>query len=156
MKKTTFFIVLILLLTFSAAIAAQYKVITREAPIRKDKKFFAPVVTRLPYGTTVQDQVRQGDWLRVSYKGKTGWIHISAVQAQTVQLSRSGKARETTGYEVALAGKGFTPEVEKSFRGQNPKLQYGLVDQIQAYKIDDAQLQAFIREGNLNEPGGAQ
>ena len=156
MKKITVFTILILLLALSAAMAAQYTVITREAPVRKENRFFAPLVTRLPYGATVQDQGRRGDWLRVGYNGKTGWIHVSAVQEQKFQLSGTGKARETTGYEVALAGKGFTPEVENAFRGKNPKLQYGLVDQVQAYKIDDTQLQAFILSGKLNEPGGVQ
>jgi hypothetical protein len=156
MKKLTFFIILAVLVTFSAAMAAQYTVITKEAPIRKDNRFFAPVVARLPYGTAVTDQARKGDWLRVTYQGKTGWIHVSAVQEQKIQLIRSGRAREAGDYEVALAGKGFTPEVENAFRGKNPTLQYGLVDQIQSYMIDDAQLQAFIEAGNLNEPGGVR
>ncbi len=156
MKKSTVLTILILLLTVSAAVAAQYTIITRDAAVRKDKRFFAPVVTRIPYGATIQDQGRQGDWLRVTYKGKTGWLHLGAVQEQKFQLARTGKAREATQEEVALAGKGFTPEVERSFRDKNPGLQYKAVDRIQSYKIDDATLQAFIQAGGLNEPGGAQ
>ena len=53
-----------------------------------------------------------------------------------------------------MTGKGFTPEVEKAFRDKNPKMRYDLVDQIQSIRIEDAQLQAFIRMGNLKEPGG--
>jgi hypothetical protein len=146
MKKITM-TVLILLLTLSAALAAQYRVITKEAMVRKDKRFFAPVVTRIPYGTAVEDQGREGDWLKV---------HIGAVQEQSFQLLRAGRARETTQEEVALAGKGFTPAVEKAFKNRNPGLKYGEVDKIQSYKISDSALQAFIQAGKLNEPGGAQ
>jgi uncharacterized protein YgiM (DUF1202 family) len=155
MKKITM-TVLILLLTLSAALAAQYRVITKEAMVRKDKRFFAPVVTRIPYGTAVEDQGREGDWLKVTYKGKRGWLHIGAVQEQSFQLLRAGRARETTQEEVALAGKGFTPAVEKAFKNRNPGLKYGEVDKIQSYKISDSALQAFIQAGKLNEPGGAQ
>jgi hypothetical protein len=156
MKKKVWIILLGLWMMSSGAMAATVKVITQEAMIRKDKRFFAAVVTRVSYGETIQELERQGDWLRVSYGGKKGWIHISAVQEQKFQLSSfsTEKATETSREEVALAGKGFTPEVEKAFRGQNPKMRYDLVDQIQSRRIEDAQLQAFIRAGNLKEPGG--
>ena len=54
-----------------------------------------------------------------------------------------------------MAGKGFTPEVEKAFREKNPRMRYDLVDRVQSYKVDEDRLQAFIRVGNLAEPGGA-
>jgi len=39
MKKASLFIILIILATFGVAVAAQYKVITKDAPVRKDKRF---------------------------------------------------------------------------------------------------------------------
>lgn len=157
MKRKVWIILLGVLMVASAALAATLKVVTQEAMIRKDKRFFAPVVARVAYGEVIQELERQGDWLRVSYRGKEGWIHISAVQEQKFQLSSlsTAKAQETTREEVALAGKGFTPEVEKAFRKKNAKMRYDLVDHVQAYKIPEPQLQAFILAGNLNEPGGA-
>jgi Bacterial SH3 domain len=156
MKKKGWVILLGLLIMTSGAMAETAKVITQEAIIRKDKRFFAPIVIRVPYGEAIEELGRQGDWLRVSYGGKQGWIHISAVQEQKFQLSSfsTEKASEASHEEVALAGKGFTPEVEKAFRDKNPKMRYDLVDQIQYVRIEDVQLQAFIRTGNLKEPGG--
>jgi len=156
MKKKGWVILLGLLIMTSGAMAETVKVITQEAIIRKDKRFFAPIVIRVPYGEAIEELARQGDWLRVSYGGKQGWIHISAVQEQKFQLSSfsTEKASEASQEEVALAGKGFTPEVEKAFRDKNPKMRYDLVDQIQYVRIEDAQLQAFMRTGNLKEPGG--
>ena len=153
-----FWIILVgALMLASVAVGATMKVITQEAMIRKDKRFFAPVVVRVPYGEMIQELEREGDWLRVSYQGKQGWLHISAVQEQKFSLSSLAgeRAQETTHEEVSLAGKGFTPEVENGFRSKNPKMRYDLVDQVQSYKVAEQQLQAFIRSGNLKEPGGA-
>lgn len=157
--KGKFWIILVgALLLASASMAATLKVITQEAMIRKDKRFFAPVVIRVPYGEMIQELKREGDWLQASYRGKQGWIHISAVQEQKFSLSSLAgeSAQETTREEVALAGKGFTPEVESAFRNKNPKMRYDLVDQVQSYKVAEQQVQAFIRSGNLKEPGGSQ
>ena len=56
---------------------------------------------------------------------------------------------------MALAGKGFTPEVEKAFRDKNPKMNYNLVDRVESYRVNDDELQSFIRSGKLIEPGAA-
>lgn len=156
MKKEGWILLLGLCFMTSVALAATVKVITQEAVIRKDKRFFAPVVTRVPYGSLIQESSREGDWLRVIYQGKEGWIHVSAVQEQKFQFSSlaGGKAQEASRDEVALAGKGFTPEVEKAFREKNPKMRYDLVNQVQSYKVDEQKIQAFLQAGNLKEPGG--
>jgi hypothetical protein len=154
MKKKCWVILLGLLVMSSMALAATLKVITEEAMIRKEKRFFAPVVARVPYGEMIEELERQGDWLRVNYRGQQGWIHISAVQEQKFRLTTGEKAQEPSREEVALAGKGFTPEVENSFRDKNPKMRFDLVDQVQSYKIEEKQLQTFLQTGFLREPGG--
>ena len=156
MKKWVCLLVLGVLLSAGIALAASYRVVTEEAAIRKDRKFFAPVVIKAPYGEVLQDQGRKGDWMRVTYRGKQGWVHVSAVKEQQVDWTsmRGGRAEEASRDEVALAGKGFTPEVEKSFRDQNPKMRYDLVSQVETYQVVDEELQAFIRQGRLREPGG--
>jgi hypothetical protein len=158
MKAKTWVILVGLCLTASVAFAATVKVITQDAVIRNDKRFFAPALMRAPFGASLQALRKEGDWFRVSYQGKEGWIHKSALEEQKFQLSSlaGGKAEEASRDEVALAGKGFTPEVEKAFREKNPKMRYDLVNQVQAYQVDDQRLQAFLRTGNLQEPGGSQ
>jgi hypothetical protein len=157
MKAKTWVILLALCLISSVAAAATVKVITQEAMIRTDKRFFSPALVRAPFGAALQELGREGDWFRVNYQGKEGWIHKSAVQEQKFQLSSlaGGQAEEASRDEVALAGKGFNPEVEKAFRDKNPKMRYDLVNQVQAYRVEEQKLQAFIRTGNLREPGGA-
>jgi hypothetical protein len=153
-KKMRWLLLIGLCFATSLVFAATVTVITQEGVIRQDKRFFAPLVMRVPYGSVIEQTAREGDWLRVSYQGKQGWIHFSAVQTQKLSPTTGGKAQEASRDEVALAGKGFTPEVEKAFRDKNPKMRYDLVDQIQSTKADETRLQAFIQSGNLKEPGG--
>jgi Bacterial SH3 domain len=157
MKAKTWVILLALCLISSVGAAATVKVITQEAMIRTDKRFFSPALVRAPFGAALQELGREGDWFRVNYQGKEGWIHKSAVQEQKFQLSSlaGGQAEEASRDEVALAGKGFNPEVEKAFRDKNPKMRYDLVNQVQAYRVEEQKLQAFIQAGHLREPGGA-
>jgi len=158
MKGKAWVILLSVCLMASAAFAATVKVITQEAVIRKDKRFFAPAVARAPLGAPLEELGREGDWFRVRYQGKEGWVHKSALEEQKFRLSSlaGGRAEETSRDEVALAGKGFTPEVEKAFREKNPKMRYDLVNQVQAYQVDEQKLLAFLRAGGLREPGGAR
>ena len=57
--------------------------------------------------------------------------------------------KQTSSDEVALAGKGFTPEVESGYRAKHPEMDFGQVDKVESFKVDPATLQAFIKEGDL-------
>lgn len=57
--------------------------------------------------------------------------------------------KQTSSDEVALAGKGFTPEVETGYRSKHPEMDFAQVDKIETFKVDPATLQAFIKEGDL-------
>jgi hypothetical protein len=57
--------------------------------------------------------------------------------------------KETSSDEAALAGKGFTPEVESSYRQKHPEMKFAEVDKVEANRVDPAKLQAFITEGGL-------
>ncbi len=156
MKLKTGIILLVLAVMATVALAASVRVITQEGVIRKERRFFSPVVTRVPYGAVLEETARQGDWMKVRYQGKEGWIHKSAVEEQKFDVTTllGGRAQESSQEEVALAGKGFTPEVEKAFRNQHPNLRYDEVNRVEAYKVDQQKLQAFIQSGGLKEPGG--
>lgn len=57
--------------------------------------------------------------------------------------------KQTSSDEVALAGKGFTPEVESGYRSKHPEMDFAQVDKIEGFKVESATLQAFIKEGDL-------
>ena len=47
---------------------------------------------------------------------------------------------------MALAGKGFTPEVESGYRSKHPEMNFAQVDQIEGFKVDPATLQTLSRK----------
>lgn len=118
--------------------------------------FTSPPVMPVPQGAQVTLISRQGDWVQVEFQGKRGWLHKAAVAGGgppvggLPALLGSGPVRQTTHDEVALAGKGFTPEVEAGFRQKNPGLNYAQVDEVERFQVDPAKLQAFLQEGGLN------
>ena len=118
--------------------------------------FSSTPIGPVPRGAQVKIIQQTGDWYRVDYQGKQGWLHRTAVrQVGPSQLSlpgilgSGGAVKETKSDEVALAGKGFTPEVEAGYRQKHPEMQFALVDQVEALQIDETGLSAFIQEGGL-------
>jgi hypothetical protein len=111
------------------------------------------VLGTVPEGSEVKIVQQSGGWYQVEYHGQQGWLPQQAFGAgKKVELSNllKGKAvRETKTDEVALAGKGFTPEVEAGYRQKHPNLNYALVDQVEKFEVNSGQLQAFMREGGL-------
>lgn len=108
-----------------------------------------------PPGTQVSVLKQVGDWYQVDYQGRPAWLHRQAfpeTRAPKFSLPRllfGGPVKETKSDEVALAGKGFTPEVEASYRASHPEMKFAQVDQVEAFRVDDAKLQGFIKEGGL-------
>jgi hypothetical protein len=113
----------------------------------------AEVLGTVPEGSEVRLVQQTGDWYQVEYQGQQGWLPQQAFGAgKKFDMSNllKGKAvQESKTDEVALAGKGFTPEVEASYRKKHPNLNFALVDQVEKIEVSPGQLQAFIREGGL-------
>ena len=136
--------------------AASLTVTQPNQQIYAEPAFTSPAVGPVPQGARVNVIREQGDWFKVDYQGKMGWMHKGALsQAATPAMGlpgllTGGPVKEAKSDEVALAGKGFTPEVEAGFRQKNPSLNYAQVDQIEGFQVDPGRLQAFLREGGLN------
>jgi len=121
-----------------------------------DPNFSATPIAPVPQGAEVTVVSKSGDWYKVEYKGNSGWMHRGAfAQAQAPKAGGlpgmlfGGGVKETKSDEVALAGKGFTPEVEAGYRQQHPEMNFAQVDQVEGFQVDAAKLQAFIKEGGL-------
>lgn len=146
---------LLSLLVATAALAADTaRVITKENAIRAEARFFAPAKATLRYRDVVTILARKGDWYQVRFKGTEGYIHKSALEQKSFSLgslagSGSGGASSD---EVALAGKGFNPQVESSYKKGHPELDFKRVDQIERAQVPDAELERFITAGRLNQP----
>lgn len=128
----------------------------------KSPTFASPSLGSVPVGQQVEAISRSGDWFQVNYEGKTGWLHKMTFPREKVpgerlpELQTTGPVRETKSDEVALAGKGFTPEVETNYRQKNPGLNYAQVDQIESFRINPTQMTGFLQEGRLSSVPGSE
>jgi invasion protein IalB len=142
-----------------SVIAKTVRVVTKENAVRVDCRFFAPVAAKVSYGDPLEVLSEEGDWVKVRFEETEGCIHNSAVTKKKIKTikKKSGDEDEAdrsdaTEEEVALAGKGFNPAVEKRYREENPDLDFDAIDSIEAYTVPDDVLVEFIDEGGLKQP----
>ena len=156
MKRNRFFLPAALLaLALAAAVsqAVQMSVQVKEGVLREKASFLGKPVGNVAYGDRVDVLASQGDWRQVrAASGATGWIHGSALDSKRVTLSAAsgGDVRiAASSDEVALAGKGFSQEIETEYKKQNRSLDYAWVDRMLTFKVSDAEAIRFLQEGGL-------
>jgi uncharacterized protein YgiM (DUF1202 family) len=137
----------------ASAAAAQIRagqtvyVTARSLPIKSGTGFFAGTVETLSYGDAVTVVQINGKWAQVRSAGqKTGWTAQTNLSTKRVTTSGVSSASSR---EVAMAGKGFTEEVENAYKASHDA-DYGAVDATEANTVNDDELQNFIREGRLS------
>jgi hypothetical protein len=142
------------ILSGSVVFAETARIITKENALREQCRFFSPAKAKLQYADTVTLISKEGDWYRVSFKGTEGCIHRNAIEEKSFSLSgMSGtEKRSATNAEVALAGKGFNPQIEGSYRHNHPDMNFRAVDLIERYAVSETDLLEFINRGGLNRP----
>ena len=120
------------------------------AKVMKAPKFIGAAAGSVSRGDQLTVKEVKGDWYRVdgSY---SGWVHKSNVTEGKVALSSKpgGSGGNVNREEVELAGRGFTPEVEKQYKDKNPNLDFSHVDSIEKTSIDPNELETFMSEGGL-------
>ena len=122
-----------------------------------DPDFAGTPMGAVPQGSRVQVVRQAGDWYKVNYQGMEGWLHRQAFPAPKAQPSGlnlpgllfGAPAKQTSSDEAALAGKGFTPEIESGYREKHPEVNFAQVDKVETFKVNPAKLEAFIKEGGL-------
>jgi uncharacterized protein YgiM (DUF1202 family) len=127
--------------------------------LRKEPKFYAPVIATLKAGESVTQVDKQGSWLQVkTAKGQAGWVHSSAVKIKKFRLLAMDKSLKTqaTAEEVALAGKGFNKQVEQEYRSRHKGISFSEVERMLKMKVTPNDLRKFLEEGKLGEFGGAR
>jgi uncharacterized protein YgiM (DUF1202 family) len=157
------FVILVGITLASVATARQktMNVQVREAQIRQTPGFLSRVVATVPYTESVNILEEKNDWYQVqTTDGKqTGWMHNTALTKKKLKLSGDGPDAQmsVTSDEQALAGKGFNSDVEKQFKDRNAKIDFAVVDKMEALKIPIKDVQAFLVQGNVSPAkGGAK
>ncbi len=136
--------------------AQTLKVTQPNQSLYPDPDFAGTPIAPVPVGAEVNMQQQSGDWYKVEYQGQTGWLNrqafVSAATGSKFNLPGmlfGAPVKETSSDEAALAGKGFSPEVESSYKQKHPEMKFAEVDQVEANRVDPAKLQGFIAEGGL-------
>jgi uncharacterized protein YgiM (DUF1202 family) len=125
-------------------------VTARSLPLKSGIGFFARTLGTLAYGDSVTVLQINGKWAQVEYRGRTtisGWT--AHTNLSTKRVLAAGGAGSASSREVAMAGKGFTEEVEDVYRETN-NVDFDAVDLIEAGRISDEDLLSFISEGRLS------
>jgi len=105
--------------------------------------FFAKEVGKLPLGTVVTLLRDNGKWAEVRSGNLTGWVLSASLSARRVAVSNSS----VTANDVALAGKGFSPDTEIEYKKNG--LDYSMVDTMEKIVVPTDDLLRFINEGRL-------
>jgi len=129
----------------------------KQGQLRSTPSFLGSITATLAYGDKVELIEDKGAWKMVAIRTIKGWMHMSALTTKTIAL-QAGKADVKTGAtssELALAGKGFNAKVEAEFKNKNKHIDYKWVDQMEVLAIKPGQMQAFLKQGQVNVPEGA-
>ena len=140
------------LVATSAWAAKEMSVQVRDGQLRNRASFLGAVVGTVAYGDRVTVNQEQAGWCEVATAaGLSGWIHESALTPKRVVMaSGTADARAgASGEEVALAGKGFSKEVEAEYKKQNKERDYTWVDWMGKQTVPPDQLVQFLKQGDL-------
>lgn len=124
----------------------------RESVIRTKPMFFSAAVASVRYGDAVSRHSEDAGWVKVSFRGKEGFLPSATVTPSKVILSgrSSGKVMADAS-DVVLAGKGFSKEVEENYKKTGGGMRYDLVDKIEKQcRVNPTEVKAFMVQGGLN------
>lgn len=157
-RKLAMALAVVLTLCGVGAIAAKVmSVSVRDGQVRETPSFLGKIVGKATYGQTVDVGAEQGDWFQVTVAGgASGWMHRSALTAGKLALSGgSDAAGSVSGKEMALAGKGFSAQVEADYRRSHGG-DYAAIDAMERVRFDPPALLAFLGQGDVKPQGGGR
>jgi uncharacterized protein YgiM (DUF1202 family) len=148
-------ILLILIFTASALTlwaAPTMTVQVSSAQLRDSPGIKGKLTAEVRYGEKVEVVEKGKGWIRVRTSSKVlGWLQESALTEKNIVLT-SGKQVKSgaSSREVALAGKGFSEDIEREYRSDaDLEKQFRWVDRMEGFVRPEMELQAFLSDGEL-------
>jgi hypothetical protein len=151
MKRYAVFFMLILLAAGGAGAqmiqGGTVYVAAKTIALKSSTGFFARTQGTLAYGDQATVLRVNGKWaeVRSAASSLSGWTASSNLTAKRVVPGSSSTA---TNKEVALAGKGFSEEVENAYKAEG-NLNYADVDKTEAITVSEQDLYQFLQDGHL-------
>lgn len=153
MKKILIVLCLVFLITgFAAAQIGPGRTLyvnVKTIDLKSSTGVFAGTVGTLNYGDQVTVIKVDGKYVEVKSGENvslTGWTASANFSTKKIITGNSSSA---SAKEIALAGKGFSQEVENTYSTQG-MLNFADVDKVEAITTDEAELARFIEEGRLS------
>jgi uncharacterized protein YgiM (DUF1202 family) len=149
MKKILFVLTVFIVSLIAAAAqtpGSTMYVAIKKADVRVSAGSFASVRGTLDLGAPVTVIQSRDKWMEVrsADPALSGWIASAALTGRRITASgytpRAG--------EVAMAGKGFSGEIEQIYR-EGEGLDYSSVDAMESFSVPEGELYAFLAEGYL-------
>ncbi|MDR2897415.1 MAG: hypothetical protein LBU99_01275 [Spirochaetaceae bacterium] len=155
MKIQKFFLIILLsstaLFSLYAKPGDRMYVAVETAAVKSGTGFFASTLTELVYGDTVTVVEENGKWIHVSVdrnRNIKGWVTLASLTTKRIVARAGGGTVSATAEELALAGKGFSADVEQSWKNTSGT-DYTYVDIMEEYMVSVTELHEFITSGDL-------
>jgi len=120
-------------------------VAVQTAAVKDAAGFFAKDLGSLSLGDAVRLIKEDGKWSQIQAGNLTGWVASASLSARRVVGSNAA----VTASEVAMAGKGFSPDMEVEYKKNG--LDYSMVDTMERITVPADDLLRFITEGRLSQ-----
>lgn len=125
----------------------------RDTELRSSPGFLSPIELRLSFGDQVSYLDERSGWIEVTLPNTetTGWIHAGALEenrSTQMQLEGESTTRTVTSREVALAGRGFSENLEDEY-GEQKDLDFARVDELESDEVDPQAIVSFVEEAGL-------
>jgi hypothetical protein len=163
MNKQTLLLImatLVLLTALTTYAQGVMSVQVKETPLRAAPNFLGKVLATVTYTEQVEVMSEKAGWSEVNVisSGQNGWIHSSALTSKTIILDPGVDdiERAASSNEIALAGKGFGPEVEAQYKHDNRDVNYAVVDKMEKVVVSEDKMRTFLEAGGISPEGGAE
>lgn len=123
-------------------------VAVKSVPVKSSTDFFASERGTLVYGNQVTVLQEKGKWVEVrsTQPALSGWMSSTNLTAKRIVSSKG--ATSASASELALAGKGFSKEIEQEYKKEDD-LDYTAVDEMETQSVPAQDLKQFLTEGHL-------
>lgn len=144
--------VVFICLALLAAESATMYVSTQKGLLKSKASGSSKTVATLSYGDQVSVLSTQSKWCEITVTtgaavGEKGWMLTSALTKKKI-IAKGNKVTADAS-ELALAGKGFSSEIETEYK-KNGVVDYDSVDCVEKEIVSESDQNDFINAGNLN------
>jgi uncharacterized protein YgiM (DUF1202 family) len=120
----------------------------KSAELKDSTGLLANVRGSIQYGAQVTVLQERGRWVEVRASTLTGWMPSGDLSTRRIVVS--GTSASATADELALAGKGFSAEVETEYK-RSASMDYAAIDTMESQTVSGQVLYKFLQDGHLSE-----